>query len=404
MPSLANRITRIPPSATIAITNKANELKQQGVDIVGLAAGEPDFDTPDFIKQAAIDAIKSGDTKYTAVEGTKELRTAIVNKFKRENNLDYNINQILVSCGAKQSIYNLATILLESGDEALIPTPYWVSYTSIVELTDATPVIINTEKADNFKLTPNLLEQSLTSKTKLLILNSPSNPSGKIYNQQEFIALAKILLKHPNVYIISDDIYEHIIWPGNKFHNILSACKDALSPTDYDNLYQRTIVINGVSKAYAMTGWRIGYAAGSVNIINAMKKLQSQSTSNPCSIAQAAAACALSSPKTAESIKQMVEQFKLRHDYIYTAINQLELFSVLPADGAFYSFIDCNAIIKHKNLKNDIELVEQLLLKAGLAFVDGSSFGCPNYIRLSYATSMDNLKETVKRLERYIKE
>jgi len=400
--SLADRITRIPPSPTIAITNRANELKKQGADIIGLGAGEPDFDTPDFIKQAAIDAINNGDTKYTAVNGTIELRQAVVNKLKRENNLDYTADQILVSAGAKHSIYNLVDVLLDSGDEALIPTPYWVSYPSMVELTDAKPVIIETNSDNSFKLTPDLLEQNITDKTKILFLNSPSNPSGQVYSKTELVALAKVLLKYPNVYVMSDDIYEHIIWGDNKFYNILTACQDELSEQDYQDLYNRTVVINGVSKAYAMTGWRIGYAAGNQNLINAMKKLQSQSTSNPCSIAQAAACEALNNPESLIAISKMVEQFKNRHDYIYEAVNNLDLLSCLPANGAFYSFIDCSKAISAKGFKDDLELAESLLVNANVALVAGSAFGCPNYVRLSYATSMEKLQEAIARIEKFL--
>lgn len=403
---LANRIQTIPQSLTIAITNKAAELKAKNIDIVNLGAGEPDFDTPEFIKAAAIKAINNGKTKYTAVDGTLELKQAIVNKLKSENNLDYNLNQILVSVGAKHSLYNLTNILLDKDDEAIIPTPYWVSYPPMVKLADAKPIIVNTKSEDNLKLTAELLEKNITNKTKLLFLNSPSNPSGQIYTKQELLNLAKLLLKYPNIYIISDDIYEHIIWGDHKFYNILSACFDEINKSftqeEYDNLYNRTIVINGVSKSYAMTGWRIGYAAGHPDLIKAMKKLQSQSTSNPCSIAQAAACEALINPDSKTAIANMVSQFKKRHDYIYEAINNIDLLSTLPAQGAFYSFIDCSKVIEKYSYKDDLELAEALLDQAHVALVAGSAFGCPNYLRLSYATSMENLELAIERIKNFL--
>ena len=402
MTNLTQRITRIPGSPTIAMTAKTNLLKQQGVDIISLGAGEPDFDTPDFIKQAAINAINKGQTKYTAVEGTLELRKAIVNKFKNDNNLEYTADQILVSVGAKHSIYNLMQVLLEQDDEALIPVPYWVSYPAMVELTDAKSVIVETSKQTQFKVTPEILSRYITPKTKLLILNSPSNPSGKVYTKQELVDLAKVLLKYPNIHILTDDIYEHIVWPEHKFYNILSACQGVLSTEDYNHLYNRTIVINGVSKAYSMTGWRIGYAAGNKALISAMQKLQSQCTSNPCSIAQAAACEALSNPKSTEFIQMMLKEFKQRHDYIYQAINNIKHLSVLPAEGAFYSFVDCTDAIKHTGCKDDLDFSELLLVKANVAVIAGTPFGSPNHVRISYATSMENLKSAVQRIENFL--
>ena len=400
---LANRINNIKPSPTIAITNKAAELKMQGFDIISLGAGEPDFDTPDFIKAAAIQAINQGDTKYTAVEGTLALRNAIAGKFKQENSLVYSPEQILVSCGAKQSIYNLVTVLLQKGDEALIPAPYWVSYPPMVTLTDATPVIIETTKEQHFKITPELLKKHITSQTKLLFLNSPSNPSGQIYTKQELIDLGKLLLQYPDIYIISDDIYEHIILTDEKFYNILNACQEEFNAEDYKKLYNRTVVINGVSKAYAMTGWRIGYAAGEASLIKAMKKLQSQSTSNPCSIAQAASCEALTNPNTHATIKYMVEHFKQRQDYIFNQINAMPGLSTLAAAGAFYSFVDCSEAIKERNMADDIEFADRLLSEVNLALVAGSAFGTPNYLRLSYATSMEKLQGAMERLNNFLK-
>ncbi len=380
MPEFTHRINRIPSSPTIALINKTNLLKQQGVDVIGLGAGEPDFDTPDFIKAAAIQAINAGQTKYTAVEGTPALRKAISNKFKQENNLDYNVDQILVSVGAKHSLYNAIQVLLEKDDEALIPAPYWVSYPAMIDLSDARSVIINTTKQEDFKITPAMLEENITLRTKLIFLNSPSNPSGKIYTKPELLALAEVLLKHPKIYILSDDIYEHIIWPGHKFHNILTACRDELSAEDFTRLYNRTVVINGVSKAYSMTGWRIGYAAGNKEIIKAMQKLQSQCTSNPCSIAQAAACEALTNPKSYDFIQEMLKQFKIRHDYVYETVNKMPGLSVLPAEGAFYSFIDCTGAIKNTGCENDLDFSEKLLDIANVALVAGSPFGTPNFL------------------------
>lgn len=399
---LADRVQKIKPSPTIAITNKAAELRKQGVDIIGLGAGEPDFDTPEFIKQAAIKAITDGQTKYTAVDGTVELREAVANKFKQENNLEYTKDQILVSCGAKHSLYNLILVLLQQGDEALIPTPYWVSYPPMVTLADATPVIVETTKEDCFKLTPELLESNITNKTKLLFLNSPSNPSGQIYTKQELIALAQVLLKYPQVYIVSDDIYEHIILNNEPFHNILSACQNEFDNKDYQDLYNRTIVVNGVSKAYAMTGWRIGYAAGHPDLIKAMKKLQSQSTSNPCSIAQAASVEALVNPLSQTSIASMVKEFKLRQDYIFETVNSIDGLSTLASQGAFYSFIDCSEVIKLKNYTDDLDFADDLLNKAKVALVAGTGFGTPNYLRLSYATSMNNLQAAMERIRNFV--
>ncbi len=399
---LSERITRIKPSLTIATTNKAAELKRQGVDIISLGAGEPDFDTPLFIKQAAISAINNGQTKYTDVDGTIELKKAIINKLKNENNLNYGLDQILVSCGAKHSIYNLVLVLLDKGDEALIPSPYWVSYPDIVELADATPVAITTTQEQNFKLTPKLLEANITNKSKLLILNSPSNPSGQIYTKAELVELGKVLLRYPNLYILTDDIYEHIIFTNEKFHNILSACQDEFSKQDYENLYNRTLVVNGVSKSFAMTGWRIGYTAGPKELIKAMKKLQSQNTSNPCSISQAAATEGLINPLAKTEIAKMVKEFSNRQDYIFNSINSMKLLSCLKADGAFYSFIDCSKAITELGLKDDMELAEKLLSEAHIALVPGSAFGNPNYLRLSFATSMTNLQNAMTRLNKFL--
>ena len=306
--NLSDRVQRIKPSPTLAITSKAAELRAQGKDIIGLGAGEPDFDTPDHIKQAAIEAINAGKTKYTPVDGTPGLKKAVIDKFKRENGLDYEAGQILVSSGGKQSFFNMALALLNDGDEAIIPAPYWVSYPDMVKVAGGVPVILETDLDSRFKITPQQLEQAITPKTRLFVINSPSNPSGMAYSKEELAALGEVLKKHPDIVIATDDMYEHILWTGQPFVNIVNACPE---------LYDRTVVMNGVSKAYSMTGWRIGYAGGPQKLIAAMKKVQSQSTSNPASISQAAAEAALSGDQ--QCVKDMVKAFKERHDYVVDA-------------------------------------------------------------------------------------
>lgn len=385
---LAARVQRIKPSPTLAVSARAEELKAAGKNIISLSVGEPDFDTPDFIKAAAIKAINDGMTKYTAVDGTVGLKKAIINKFARDNHLQYNADQILVSCGAKHSLYNLFTALLNAGDEVIIPAPYWVSYPDMVKLTDAVPVIIKADDEQHFKITPAQLEAAITPKTRLVVLNSPSNPTGVAYSKQELKALGEVLMSYPNIVVVSDDIYEHNLWSKEPFCNILMACPD---------LYDRTVVVNGVSKSYAMTGWRIGYAAGPAKLIAAMKKIQSQSTSNPTSIAQAAAQAALNGDQAC--IGMMTKAYKERHDYIVAELNSMPGVKCLPADGTFYSFPNMEGVIKRAaNMTNDIELCEYLLNEAELAVIPGSAFGAPGYIRLSYATSMENIKEAMKRM------
>ena len=352
-----------------------------------MASGEPDFDTPDHIKQGAIKAIKNGKTRYTAVDGTPSLKKAIIAKFKRDNALTYSPDEIIVSSGGKQVLFNLSQALLEGGDEVIIPAPYWVSYPDIVILADATPVIVNTSIDNNFKITPEQLESSISQKTKLFILNSPSNPTGAVYSKNELLALAKILVKYPNIYIISDDIYEHITWSKDGFYNI--AMLD-------DKLKRRTIVLNGVSKAYAMTGWRIGYGAGDKTIIAAMKKAQSQSTSNPCSISQEAAEVALNSEQ--DFIKNMAQEFEERYIYISNELNKINGIKCPVAEGAFYVFPYVKNLINRLNLENDIALAKYLLEKKNIAVVPGSAFGMKDCIRFSFATSMDNIRETITRL------
>ena len=324
---LSKRVQLIQPSPTLAVAAKAKELKAQGRDIVGLGTGEPDFDTPDHIKQAAIQAINEGATKYTAVDGTPELKEAVINKFKRDNGLTYEPNQILVSSGGKQSFYNLCQALLNPGDEVIIPAPYWVSYPDMALLAEAQPVIIETDIEQHLKITPEQLKNAITEHTRLFVINSPSNPTGVAYTKDELKALGEVLKEYPKVVIATDDMYEHILWEEGSFTNILNACPE---------LYDRTIVLNGVSKAYSMTGWRIGYAGGPANLIAAMKKIQSQSTSNPAAPSQAAATEALNGDQSC--IKPMLDAFKKRHDYLLAELNSIDGITCLPSDGTFYAF------------------------------------------------------------------
>jgi aspartate aminotransferase len=386
---LAERVLQVKPSPTLAVAAKAAQLKADGLDIIGLGTGEPDFDTPDHIKAAAIAAINAGFTKYTAVDGIPELKQAIRDKFKRDNGLEYQLNQILVSVGGKQSIYNLCQAFIEEGDEVLIPAPYWVSYPDIVLLAGGNPVIMPSTPAARYKISPEQLSLAITPKTKLLFLNSPSNPSGVAYTLEELKALAEVLKKHPQVLIATDDMYEHTLW-SQSFCNILNACPE---------LYSRTIVLNGVSKAYAMTGWRIGYAAGPATLINAMKTVQSQSTSNPCSIAQKAAVAALTGGE--ESVYHMVKAFHQRHDYIVDRLLAMPGIDVIPADGTFYLFPCVQSIIEKRGFANDIEFADKLLQDVGIALVPGSAFGNEGCIRLSFATSMDTIRDAMDRLQRF---
>jgi aspartate aminotransferase len=390
---LSARVQRVKPSPTLAITARAAQLKAEGKNIIGFGAGEPDFDTPDHIKAAAIEAINAGFTKYTAVNGTVELRKAVAAKFLRDNQLEYSPDQILVSVGGKQSFYNLAQALLDEGDEVIIPAPYWVSYPDMVLLADATPVIIESGLEQRFKITPAQLEAAITPKTKLMVINSPSNPTGAAYSHAELAALGEVLRKHPQVIVASDDIYEHIGWSDEPFKNILTVNPD---------LYERTIVLNGVSKAYSMTGWRIGYAGGPLKLINAMKKIQSQSTSNPTSISQVAAQAALEGDQA--FIDDMNREFKERHDFVIDALNKIDGVECLPSDGAFYAFPKMEAAYeKLDGINNDVEFGEFLINEAGVALVPGSAFGAPGYMRLSFATSMENLKDGLNRIQNALK-
>ena len=386
---LSERAKSIKPSATLAVSAHAAQLRAQGKNIISLSAGEPDFDTPAHIKSAAIEAINKGQTKYTAVDGTLELKQAIINKFKRENSLTYEANQILVSCGAKHSLYNIFQATLNPDDEIIIPAPFWASYPDMAKLSGAVPVIIETTIDDNFKIDAHSLEKAISEKTRMFLLNSPSNPSGSNYTKSELREISEVLLAHPKILVVTDDIYEHIFWGSETFSNIINVCEE---------LYERTIVVNGVSKAYSMTGWRIGYAGGPEKIIKEMKKIQSQSTSNPNSIAQAAAVSALNEKQ--DFIKDCVNTFKERHDFLIDALRKIDGISVLKSEGTFYSFPDMNNIIsRFKSISNDIELAQFFLDKAEVAMVPGSAFGVPGCMRISFATSMENIKEGVKRIK-----
>jgi aspartate aminotransferase len=388
---LSERVLSIKPSPTLAVTNKAAELKAAGRDIIGLGAGEPDFDTPEHIKQAAINAINNGFTKYTAVDGTPGLKKAIIAKFKRDQGLDYAANQILVSSGGKQSFFNMALALFNAGDEVIIPAPFWVSYPDMVLIADGKPVIVECPQSQGYKITPAQIEAAITPKTRMLVLNSPSNPTGMVYSKAELLAIAEVLRKHPQVLVATDDMYEHIIWTTEKYENIVSVAPD---------LYDRTIVLNGVSKAYAMTGWRIGYAAGPVKLINAMKNVQSQSTSNPASISQVAAEAALNGPQ--DVLVPMVKAFKERHDYVVSTLNNIEGISCSPADGAFYAFANVEGAIAKLSLKNDLEFSEHLLNTVGVAVVPGSAFGLDGHMRISYATAPSVLEDALGRIKKAI--
>ncbi|MEB4589648.1 pyridoxal phosphate-dependent aminotransferase [Candidatus Thiothrix sp. Deng01] len=384
---LSARVGRVKPSPTLAVTALAAQLKAAGRDIIGLGAGEPDFDTPAHIKQAGIEAIQKGETRYTAVDGTPALKQAIIRKFKRDNGLDFSPKQILVSCGGKQSFYNLCQALLDAGDEVVIPAPYWVSYPDMVLLADGVPVIAEAGQAEHFKLSAEKLEAAITPKTRLFVINSPSNPTGVAYSPEELAALGEVLRRHPQVLIATDDMYEHVMFGGRKFVNILDVCPD---------LYERTIVLNGVSKAYSMTGWRIGYAGGPEKLIQAMNIIQSQSTSNPTSISQYAAVVALDGDQ--DFIQTMVNAFEQRHEFVLGAFNAMDGVECLPADGTFYSFPNVDGMIKRLGLENDTALASYLLDKVGVAVVPGSAFGLEGHIRISFATSMANLQNALARI------
>ena len=390
MSIISDSLKRIKPSPTLAVTQKARELKAAGKDVIALGAGEPDFDTPDNVKDAAIKAIKDGDTKYTAVDGTPALKKAISEKFKRENNINYNTDEITVGAGGKQVIYNLMMATLNKDDEVIIPAPYWVSYPDIVLLAGAHPVVIECSEDQGFKLTAKDLESVITNNTKWLILNSPSNPTGACYSEQEIKNLAMVLKRNPHVNILSDDIYEHIVYEDFKFFTM----------AQIPELKNKVVTMNGVSKSYAMTGWRIGYAAGPKDIIKAIGKIQSQSTSNPSSISQAAAVEALNGKQG--FIKKRSHAFKQRRDFVVKSLNNIKGINCLKPNGAFYVFPSCKGLLNKKTkLKTDTDFVKKLLEKENVAVVQGSAFGLDGYFRISYATSMKNLKKAMKRIKSF---
>ncbi len=390
MSIISNSLKRIKPSPTMAVTQKARELRAAGKDVIGLGAGEPDFDTPNNIKEAAIKAIRDGDTKYTAVDGTPALKKAIVGKFKRENKLNYSTDQITVGTGGKQVLYNTFMSTLNKGDEVIIPAPFWVSYPDMVLLAGGKPKIVKCTEQEGFKLTPKKLKNAISKKTKWLILNSPSNPTGAGYSKKEIQDLSKVLLKNKKVNILSDDIYEHVKYDNFNFFTIAQIPK----------LKDRTLTMNGVSKSYAMTGWRIGYAAGPREIIKAIGKIQSQSTSNPSSISQAAAVEALNGNQG--FIKKRAKAFKERRDFVVKSLNDIEGINCLIPNGAFYVFPSCKGLLNKKTkLKTDTEFVQKLLVKSNVAVVQGSAFGLDGYFRISYATSMENLKKAMNRIKSF---
>ena len=390
MSIISNNLKRIKPSPTIAVTQKARELRAAGKDVVGLGAGEPDFDTPINVKNAAIKAIRDGDTKYTAVDGTAALKKAILKKFKRENKLNYKLDEITVGTGGKQVLYNTFMATLNKGDEVIIPAPFWVSYPDMVLLAGGKPKIVKCDEKDGFKITPAKLKAAITKRTKWIILNSPSNPTGSGYSKSEIQKLAKVLIKNKKVHILSDDIYEHVKYDNFKFFTIAQISK----------LKSRTLTMNGVSKSYAMTGWRIGYAAGPKEIISAIRKIQSQSTSNPSSISQAAAVEALNGKQ--DFIKKRAKSFKERRDFVVKSLNNIDGISCLKPNGAFYVFPNCKKLLnKRTKLKKDTDFVQKLLEKQNVAAVQGSAFGLDGYFRISYATSMAKLKIAMSRIKKF---
>ena len=387
--TFSNRIKLIKPSSTMALTSKANEMRQNGEDVIVLTVGEPDFDTPEYIKNAAKDAIDAGLTKYTSVDGTPELKKAIIEKFKRENNLSYQPDEIIVSAGCKQSIFNMLQVLIDEGDEVLIPEPYWVSYADMVVYAGGSPIMLHTSYEENFDINMSELETKISDNTKLLMINSPNNPSGKYFDSNTLESVSDILQRyHENIYISSDDIYEHIHWHQEEFHNIVNVCPD---------LKERTIVLNGVSKAYSMTGWRIGYAAGSADIIKKMKTLQSQSTSCASSISQAAACAALTFE--CKELPQMKAQYKKRHDFVVSQLNQIEGVLCKETDGTFYVFPSFKEYITNSDLSDDNDLAMKLLNEAKVAVVPGSAFGMDGHVRLSIAVDIKLLEDAMTRIK-----
>lgn len=384
---ISERAGRVKPSATLAMNAKAKEMKAKGVDVISFSVGEPDFDTPEHIKEAAIRALKDGKTKYTPAEGIPELKEAIIEKFERDNNIKYTMDEVIVSCGAKHSLYNIAQAILSPGDEVIIPAPYWVSYPAQVLLNDATPVIVETKEEDNFMITPVQLEEAITEKTKALILNYPSNPTGLTYTEEVLRGIAEIAIKH-NIYIISDEVYEKLLYDNNEHISVASLSEE---------IKARTIVVNGVSKSHSMTGWRIGYAAGPKDVISAMKRIQSHSTSNPTSIAQWAAVEALKGPQ--DFLQVMLEEFDRRRRFLVEDLNSIEGISCLIPQGAFYAFPNVSTVIGKKHINSSMDIAMYLLEEAMAALVPGSAFGSEGYIRMSYATSMENLQKGLERIK-----
>lgn len=389
---VSKRVQRVKPSPTVALTGRVAQLKAEGKDIIGLGAGEPDFDTPTHIADAGVEAIRKGHTRYTPVEGTAELKDAIIAKFKRENGLDYARKQILVSTGAKQTIFNLILAVIDPSDEAVIPAPYWVSYPDMVLLADGVPVTPYAGADQGYKLTPAQLEAGITPKTRLFILNSPSNPTGAAYTRAELRALGEVLMKHPKVVICTDDMYEHIYWADEPFVSLASVCPE---------LYDRIVTTNGVSKAYAMTGWRIGYCGAPIELVTAMSTIQGQSTSNPSSIAQRAAVPALNGDQSC--VREMNKHFKQRHDYIVAGLNKLPGVSCLKGAGTFYAFANVEKAMGIVGVKDDNAFAEHLLMHGGVAVVPGSGFGAPGHMRLSFACSMQTLEEALRRMEKTLR-
>jgi len=391
-------LDRIKPSPTLAMTSRVLELKAKGVDVIGLSAGEPDFDTPDFVKDAAIEAIRNGQTKYTNVDGTAELKAAIAGKFKRDNGLTYEASQISVNVGGKHTLFNALVATIDAGDEVIIPAPYWVSYPDIVNFAGGTPVFIKAGADQNYKITPEQLDAAITPKTKWVLLNSPSNPTGAAYTEAELAALGEVLRRHPHVWVMADDMYEHIVYDDFRFTTIAQVCPD---------LYERTLTVNGCSKAYAMTGWRIGFAGGPAPLIKAMSKLQSQSTSNPCSIAQAAATAALNGPQ--DFLKERNDAFKGRRDLVISMLNQINGFHCPTPEGAFYVYPDVSGVIGKatpagKTIANDSDLIDYLLDEGRVAAVNGAAFGLEPAFRISYATSEAILTEACTRIQTAVNE
>jgi aspartate aminotransferase len=389
--SLSRRVQRVKPSPTLAVTARAAKLKAEGKDVIGLGAGEPDFDTPAHVAQAGIDAIKNGFTRYTNVDGITELKDAICAKFARDNAIKYDRAQVLISSGAKQTIYNLCMAVLDAGDEAIIPAPYWVSYPDMVMLADGLPVMPFAGASQGYKITPRQLAAAITPKTRLVLLNSPCNPTGAAYTRAELRALGEVLMQHPRIIIGTDDMYEMIYWAAEPFSSLLTVCPE---------LYGRTVTINGVSKAYAMTGWRIGYCGGPKEIINAMSTIQGQSTSNASSISQKAAVVALNSSQ--ECVVEMNKHFKARHDFIVAGLNALPGVSCLPGAGTFYAFADVSKAMAAMGCRDDGEFAELLLNEGGVAVVPGGGFGAPGHMRLSFACSMQTLEKALERMRRVL--